>query len=69
VALVKTDVFWDTQADAVFKKGWREHLAEWNTVGSNFPYHYLGSAKTMVQIGRAFGEAMLDLQAAQKPAK
>jgi alpha-galactosidase len=70
VVLVKTDVFWDTQADAVFKKGWRDHLAEWNTVGSNFPYHYLGSAKTMVQIGHAMGEAMLGLQAAEtKPAK
>ena len=24
VALVKTDVFWDTDADAVFRKGWRQ---------------------------------------------
>lgn len=64
VALVKTDVFWDTQADAVFKSGWREHLDEWNKVGSNFPYHYLGSAKTMIGIGHAFGEAMLKLQPA-----
>ena len=31
VALVKTDVFWDTEAEAVFKKGWRENLDEWNT--------------------------------------
>ena len=34
VALVKTDAFWDTEAEAVFKKGWREHLDEWNKVGS-----------------------------------
>src|SRR5262249_12252134 len=40
VALVKTDVFWDTEAEAVFKKGWRENLAEWNKVGSDYPYHY-----------------------------
>lgn len=62
VALVKTDVFWDTEAEAVFKKGWREHLDEWNKVGSDWPFHYLGSAQTMWKIGRAFGEAMLALQ-------
>jgi len=66
VALVKTDVFWDAEAAAVFKKGWRENLAEWNTVGSDYPYHYLGSAKTMLRIGRAFGEAMLALRGAGK---
>src|SRR5205085_2638047 len=43
VALVKTDVFWDSEAEAVFKKGWRENLGEWNKVGSDYPYHYLGS--------------------------
>ena len=31
-------------------------------VGSDFPYHYLGSPKTMLQIGRAFGEAVLELR-------
>jgi alpha-galactosidase len=62
VALVKTDVFWDTEAEAVFKKGWRQHLAEWNKVGSDYPYHYLGSVKTMCRIGRAFGEAALLLR-------
>lgn len=45
VALVKTDVFWDKEAEAVFKKGWREHLEEWNKVGSDYPYHYLGMPK------------------------
>jgi len=64
VALVKTDVFWDTQAEAVYKKDWRKHLDEWNTVGSNFPFHYLGSARTMLQIGHAFAEAALKLQPA-----
>jgi hypothetical protein len=63
VALVKTDVFWDTTAAAVFKKGWRENLDEWNKVGSDYPFHYLGSPRTMVAIGRAFGEAILELRA------
>ncbi len=66
VAVVKTDVFWDAEAAAVFKKGWRENLAEWNTVGSDYPFHYLGSAKTMLRIGKAFGEAMLALRGAGK---
>jgi len=65
VALVKTDVFWDKQAEAVFKKGWRQNVEEWNKVGSDYPYHYLGSPKTMCRIGRAFGEAMLKLQAGE----
>ncbi len=62
VAVVKTDAFWDTDAEAVFKKGWKENSDEWNKVGSDYPYHYLGSAKTMCRIGKAFGEAMLELR-------
>jgi alpha-galactosidase len=62
VALVKTDRFWDTEAEAVFKEGWRQHLEEWNKVGSDYPYHYLGSPRTMLGIGRALGEAMLELR-------
>lgn len=62
VALVKTDAFWDLEAEAVFKKGWRENIDEWNKVGSDYPYHYLGSAKTMMKIGRALGEAMVELR-------
>lgn len=66
VALVKTDAYWDTEAEAVYKKGWRENLEEWNKVGSDYPYHYLGSAKTMCKIGRAFGEAVLELRGEKK---
>ena len=51
VALVRTDVFWDTEAEAVFKKGWREHREEWDKVGSDWPFHYLGSARTLCAIG------------------
>ena len=66
VALVKTDAFWDAEAEAVFKKGWRENLDEWNKVGSDYPYHYLGSDRTMCKIGRAFGEAILELRGEKK---
>jgi alpha-galactosidase len=62
VALVKTDVLWDTEADAVFRKGWRQHLEEWNKVGSDYPYHYLGSPRTMLAIGEAFAAALLELR-------
>jgi alpha-galactosidase len=65
VKLVKTDVFWDATAQAVYDKGWREHIDEWNKVGSDWPFHYLGSAKTFSQIGKAFGEAMIDLRTAK----
>ena len=61
VALVRTDAFWDHEAQAVFDKGWRENLEEWQKVGSDRPYHYLGSAKTYCDIGKAFGEACLAL--------
>ncbi|MEM9380630.1 MAG: sialate O-acetylesterase [Planctomycetota bacterium] len=64
VALVATDVFWDKQAQAVFDRGWRENVEEWNKVGSDYPFHYLGSAKTMCNIGEAFGTAMLQLRKA-----
>ena len=37
--------------EAVFKRG-----------ASNAGYHYLGCAKTMAQIGRAFAEAMLAME-------
>lgn len=63
VALVKTDALWDLAADEVFRRGWRENLAEWNKVGSDYPYHYLGSPRTMLSIGKACGEAILTLRA------
>ncbi len=61
VAMVRTDAFWDYEAEAIFKKGWREHLDEWNKVGSDYPYHYLGSAKTLCRIGHALAEAAIKL--------
>jgi alpha-galactosidase len=60
--LVKTDVHWDTEADAIFRKGWRENLEAWNRVGSDFPYHYLGSPRTLLGIGRALGQAAVALR-------
>ncbi|MCA9247021.1 MAG: hypothetical protein KDA42_07900 [Planctomycetales bacterium] len=62
VAVVKTDQYWDWEAQAVFDKGWKQNLEAWNRVGSDYPYHYLGSHKCYGRIGKAFGEAILRLQ-------
>ena len=64
VKVVKTDVFWDRKAAEVVKN-WREHIDEWEKVGSDFGYHYLGSAITFSKIGRAFGQTTLELMKAE----
>ena len=61
VVWVATDAFWDQGAQKVFDKGWRDNYEEWEKVGSDYPFHYLGSAKTFLAIGRAFGQAMIQL--------
>jgi alpha-galactosidase len=64
-AVVKTDVFWDWKAQAVFDKGWKKHLEEWKKIGAHFPFHYLGSPYFFLVTGNAFGEAMLELHEKQ----
>ncbi|MDF1851589.1 MAG: sialate O-acetylesterase [Verrucomicrobiales bacterium] len=61
VAVVETDQYWDTTAQAVFDKGWKQNIEAWEAVGSDYPFHYLGSPKTFLGIGRGFGEAMIEL--------
>lgn len=60
VKTVATDVFWDPDADKLIDK-WRQNKQEWDKVGADFGYHYLGSVRTFCRIGRAFGEAMVEL--------
>lgn len=45
----------------VYKKGWAQHFAEWCVVGSDRPYHYLGSGKFFVRFGDSLSQAMLKL--------
>ncbi len=66
VLVVKTDQYWDWEAQAVFDKGWRKHLEEWQQIGSDYPYHYLGSHKCYGRIGRAFAKALIDYQPSSK---
>lgn len=60
VALVKTDAFWDLKAAALVAT-WEQHKDDWNKVGSDYGYHYLGSAITYAKIGMAMGQAMSTL--------
>jgi len=50
----------------VFKTGWADHYCQWDTVGSDRPYHYLGSGKFFVRLGDAFATGMADLIAKQR---
>ena len=50
----------------VFQKGWPKHFHEWDTVGSDRPYHYLGSGAFFVRLGDSFANAMVDLLEKQK---
>jgi len=60
VAAVRTDVLVDEAAEALYPT-WRDNFEEWQKVGSDHPYHYLGSAIWHVRMGRAFGDSLLEL--------
>ncbi len=60
VKTIRTDVLADKEAERVFP-GWQNHFEQWQKVGSDRPYHYLGSAIWFNRIGKGFGEAMLEL--------
>lgn len=53
-------------SNEVFKKGWPTHYHEWDTVGSDRPYHYLGSGAFFVRLGDSFAKSMADLIAKRK---
>lgn len=60
VKSVRTDVLIDKAAEALYPT-WRENLEQWKKTGGDHGYHYLGSAIWFTRIGRAMGEAMLEL--------
>ncbi len=65
VAFVPTAEYYDTKAHELFEKGyWKgtdEQKAQWQAVGNDRPYHYLGSGKTYYLKGVAFADAMLKM--------
>jgi alpha-galactosidase len=61
VTSVESYEVYDLSAMEVFKKGWQKHFAEWCAVGSDRPYHYLGSGKFFVRFGDALATSMATL--------
>ena len=45
----------------VYDAGWQKNYFEWDIVGSDRPYHYLGSGKFFVRLGDAFASAMAEM--------
>lgn len=48
-------------SNEIFKKGWPKHYHEWDTVGSDRPYHYLGSGAFFVRLGDSIARSMASL--------
>lgn len=67
VASVESYKVYDLEARKVYDSGWAKHFAEWCVVGSDRPYHYLGSGKFFVRLGDAFAKSMIDLIQKQRP--
>lgn len=61
VVAVESYKVYDLSAYEVFQKGWQNHFAEWCAVGSDRPYHYLGSGKFFVRFGDQLAISMADL--------
>ena len=61
VKAVRTDVLVDKAAEALYPH-WRKRFKEWELTGSDFGYHYMGSAIWFNRMGKAFGKAMLELK-------
>ncbi len=64
VKAVRTDVLIDKAAEKLYPE-WRDHVEEWERTGSDFGYHYMGSAIWFNRIGAAMGTAMLELMGAK----
>ena len=60
VKAFETASLYDEEAAKFFPR-WKENAEEWRSVGSDRPYHYLGSGIWYSRIGAAAGEAMLEL--------
>ena len=60
VKAFRTDVLVDKAAEELFPT-WKDNFEAWKLVGSDRPYHYLGSAIWYTRIGHGMGEAMLEL--------
>jgi len=60
VRAFRTDVLVDKAAEELYPT-WQKNQDLWKQVGGDHGYHYLGSAIWFNRIGKAMGEAMLEL--------
>lgn len=60
IKAVRTDRLVDKAAEQLHPD-WKDHVAEWEKVGSDQAYHYFGSAIWHLRIGHAFADAMLEM--------
>lgn len=60
VKAFETAPLYDAEAAKVFPQ-WKENMEEWKKLGSDRPYHYLGSGIWYGRIGKTAGEAMVEL--------
>jgi len=60
VKAFETAPLYDKEAAAIYPQ-WKERLEEWKKVGSDRPYHYLGSGIWYSRIGQKAGESMVEL--------
>ena len=61
VVSVESYEVYSLDAMKVYKSGWAKHFAEWCVVGSERPYHYLGSGKFFVRFGDSLATSMAKL--------
>ena len=61
VTSVESYLDYSNVSHEVFSKGWPQHYHEWDTVGSDRPYHYLGSGAFFIRLGDSFATAMDEL--------
>jgi hypothetical protein len=67
VRAVRTDQLVDKTAERLYPE-WRERFEEWQRTGSDFAYHYMGSAIWFNRIGHAMADAVLELVGDDRPA-
>jgi len=60
VKTIATDVLIDKAAEELYPH-WRKRFEEWKLTGSDFAYHYMGSAIWFNRIGKSMGTTMLEL--------
>ncbi len=65
VKTIPTDVLVDKAAEKLYPH-WRKNFEEWKRTGSDFGYHYMGSAIWFNRIGESMGKTMLKLIANKK---